>query len=333
MECAVCPPNDISWDRRNGALGSERGNHASALAMEMPDPARSPSIGMKLRAYYELTKPGVTLMVALSTVAGYALALPEGIFSVFTEGHGGRFLATLMGTLLTSGGSGALNHYAEWSSDQLMLRTRQRPIPAGVLTPYQGLLWGLVLCFLGLGVLLFVDFLVLLLATLTVVSYIVVYTPMKRQTPMALYVGAIPGAAPAAGGWIAASGLGWGAVLVFLVLYFWQLPHFLALSWLYRKDYAQAGFPMTAVLDQSGKRVAWQILLTSLILLGVTFAVGHVVQASLGFMGGIGLLGIWVLWEAFSFLRQLSFTSARRVLRSSYAYLLGFVAFAIGARL
>ncbi len=288
----------------------------------------------KLRAYYELTKPRLTLMVALSAVAGYVLGLPQGIATLVASWEqGARFLLTVLGTLLASGGSGALNQYAEWTTDYVMPRTRRRPIPAGIVTPQQGLLWGLTLCFLGLGLLLLVDFLVLLLATITVVTYIVLYTPLKRRSPAALYAGAIPGALPAAGGWIAASGIGWGAALVFLVLYFWQLPHFLALSWLYRKDYAEAGFRISAVLDQTGRATGWQSLLFSLGLLGSSVAVGYFVAESPVFIGGVGVLGLWLLWRILAFLHRPSFASARSMLWSTYVYLLGFVAFAAGVQL
>lgn len=273
-------------------------------------------------------------MVALSTAAGYVLALPQGVIGLAASWEQGvRFFLTLCGTLLTSGGSGALNQYAEWTTDQSMSRTRRRPIPAGIVSPRQGLLWGLTLCFLGLALLLMVDFLVLLLATLTVVSYIVFYTPMKRRSPVALYVGAVPGALPAAGGWIAASGVGWGAVLVFLVLYFWQLPHFLALSWLYRKDYAQAGLRVLALVDGDGHRVGWQSVLSSLALVASSVAVGCFVEASLALIGAVVALGMWLLWASLSFLWRPSFASARSLLWSAYVYLLGFVAFAAGVQL
>jgi len=301
--------------------------------MAVAKPARPSGKFVKLRAYYELTKPGVTFMVALSTAAGYILALPHGVADLLQWGTAGRFLATLLGTLLVSAGSGALNHYAEWSTDQLMPRTRHRPIAAGVLSPQQGLVWGLSLCFLGLLVLLFLDFLVLLLATLTVVAYIVVYTPMKRRSPVALFVGAVPGALPAAGGWIAADGIGWGAGLVFLVLYFWQLPHFLALSWLYRRDYAQAGFPMAAVLDREGHHVGRQLAFSVLALTGAGVLLGRYLQASVFFVVGLSVLSLWLLGEAFRFALAPTFQQARRVLRSAYVYLVGFVLLAPIARI
>ncbi|MCS6966781.1 MAG: heme o synthase [Candidatus Kapabacteria bacterium] len=299
--------------------------------MAVAHPARSTSVKAKVRAYYELTKPGITLMVVLSAAAGYILALPEG-----PRGLGVRidhFLFTLMGILLVSGGSGALNHYTEWVTDRLMSRTRHRPIASGVLAPRQGLVWGIVLCFLGLGVLLFVDFVVLLLATVTIVTYLVVYTPMKRLSPAALFVGAVPGALPVAGGWIAASGIGWGAGLVFLLLYFWQLPHFLALSWLYRKDYAQAGFPMAAVLDTEGRWVGWQLVISSALLWVVSVLLGIFLRGSELFVVGMAALSLWLVLTSVGFLWHPTFVAARRVLRSAYVYLFGFVALALLARI
>jgi protoheme IX farnesyltransferase len=270
-------------------------------------------------------------MVALSMTASYVLALPAGVVSLMVWEEAGRFLATLVGTLLVSAGSGALNHAAEWTTDRLMPRTRSRPVAAGLISPQQGIVWGVFLCTAGLAILLFVDFLVLLLATLTVVAYIVVYTPMKRRSPAALFVGAIPGALPAAGGWIAAAGVDWGALLCFAVLYLWQLPHFLALSWIYRKDYAQAGFPMVAVRDPAGRTVARQALLASAALVLVGILLGLYRNASFVFITGVALLGIWLTVEALRFLQHTTFERARSMLRSAYGYLLGFVALAFAA--
>jgi protoheme IX farnesyltransferase len=297
------------------------------MAMAVARPAAT----RKLKAYYELTKPGITLAVALSMAAGYLLGLPEGIRGVGQ--HGEHFLLTLLGTVLVSGGSGALNHFAEWTTDQLMPRTRRRPIASGLLSPRQGLAWGIVLCTAGLAVLLFVDFLVLLLATLTVVLYIVVYTPMKRRSATALYLGAVPGALPAAGGWIAASGPDWGALLVFAVLYLWQLPHFLALAWLYRKDYEQAGFPVLSLGELGKQRVGRQLVLAS-VGLGIAGGVlGAYLRASLLFILGSLFLAALLLGLALWFVRNPSFTTARQVLHGAYVYLFGFVALSGVARL
>lgn len=290
-----------------------------------------PAAVAKLRAYYELAKPGIAGAVALSMAAGYLLALPDGIGDC--PEHAARFALVLLGTLLVSGGSGALNHAAEWETDQLMPRTRQRPIAAGVLSPQQGLVWGIVLCAVGLAVLLFVDFLVLLLATLTVVLYIVVYTPIKRRSAAALYLGAVPGALPAAGGWIAASGPDWGAVLVFAVLYLWQLPHFLALAWLYRKDYERAGFPVLSVGELGEQRVGRQLVLASLGLATAGALLGAYVRASLLFIVGSLLLALLLLGVSLRFLQHPSFAAARNVLHGAYVYLFGFVALASIARL
>ncbi len=292
--------------------------------------ASSATPKLKASAYYELTKPGIALAVALSTAAGYVLALPVGLWGLGEQlGH---FVLTLLGTLLVSAGSGALNHYAEWTTDRLMPRTRKRPIAAGVLTPQQGLAWGIALCTVGLGILLFVDFLLLLLATVTVVLYIVVYTPMKRRSAAALYLGAIPGALPAAGGWIAARGPDWGAVLVFGVLYLWQLPHFLALAWLYRKDYERAGFPVISLGELGERRVGRQLVGSSLGLAIAGVLVGVYVGASLLFLLGSLLLAAFLLVLAAGFWRHPSFAAARRVLYGAYVYLFGFVALAIVAR-
>ncbi len=281
------------------------------------------------RAYYELTKPGITLMVVLSTFAGYVLALPEGLAALQSWERLGHLLLTLLGTALVCGGSSALNHYVEREVDRRMSRTRGRPIASGQITPAAGLRYALGLTFAGLFVLLFINFLTLLLATLTVVGYITVYTPMKQRTPAALYMGAVPGAIPPAGGWIAAQGSPeWGMLLVFLVLYCWQIPHFLALAYLYSKDYAQAGFRV-AELGQGRKGAYWHALLASVALLGSTLLLGW--HSALGWThtAGMLLLGLWLLVTALDFARRHSTAAARRMLVSAYGYLVGFVVLSV----
>jgi len=190
---------------------------------------------LPLRDLLSLTKPNVTALNLVATAGGYWLAPAHG--------SSARLLWTLVGTALVVGAANALNCYLERDVDRLMARTRLRPLPAGRLEPQVALGFGLLLSAAGVGLLiLFVNPLSALLAALALVAYVAVYTPMKRRSSLALLVGAVPGAAPPLIGWAAATGgLGLSGVLLFLLLFLWQVPHFLAIS-LYRKDeYARAG--------------------------------------------------------------------------------------------
>ena len=188
--------------------------------------------------FLELTKPGITTMVLITTCLGFYLG-SGGSYSVRL------LLATLLGTGLVAAGGAALNHLLERETDALMRRTANRPLPAGRMQPMSALVFGLALALAGLAELwLEVNELTALLGGAALVGYLAIYTPMKRVTSLATLVGAVPGAVPPMMGWTGASGqLETGAWVLFGILFLWQLPHFLAIGWLCREDYAQAGFP------------------------------------------------------------------------------------------
>lgn len=282
-----------------------------------------PSRGGKWKAYLELTKPGITKMVVLSTFAGYYLAVPNLRVYFSEPSNIVHCILTIIGTTIVSAGSCALNHYAERDYDKLMKRTMNRPIPTGKITPTSGLIFGIVLTALGMFMLLFVNFFVLFLAAATVVSYVAIYTPMKRWSSLSTLVGGIPGALPAMAGWIAVTGMmSTQAFVMFLILFFWQIPHFLALSWMYRTDYERGGFPMLAVLDKDGKAVAWQAVLYTLVLIPVSLSLTMLGATGEIYFVGALVLGLVFLAFAVQLLRNVNAQNARKLLLSSYFFLM-----------
>ena len=194
--------------------------------------------------FVELTKPRITFLVLVTAAVGYAL----GVGNSF---HPGVFLSLLVGTALVSGGASALNQWMERDADALMARTASRPLPSGRLSPADALAFGLSISVVGLALLAgAVNGLTALLAAVTLATYVLAYTPLKRVTSLCTLVGAVPGAIPPMMGWAAARGtLSREAWALFAVLFLWQLPHFLSIAWIYREDYARAGFPMLPVTD------------------------------------------------------------------------------------
>lgn len=222
--------------------------HASALAETA---GRTGVAG----AFLELTKPRLSFLAVVTTLVGYLSARPERNHVLF--------FTLICGTGFAAGGAAALNQWMERRTDALMRRTRSRPVPSGILTPTQALIWGLALIIVGLALLTAgVNGLAAMLCGLTVVTYLLVYTPLKPRTRWAMEIGAVSGGLPPLIGWAGARGeigeLGW---VLFAVLFFWQIPHFLAIAWTYRTDYAAAHFPMLPVIDATGTRTAvWSIV-------------------------------------------------------------------------
>jgi protoheme IX farnesyltransferase len=179
---------------------------------------------------------------------------------------------TVFGTMLIAAGTAALNHYIERDSDRLMRRTASRPLPSGALKPRQALLYGIALSIAGALYLYFAaGTLAAALGVITCLGYLLAYTPLKKRTVWATFVGAFPGAIPPMIGWVAATGrLDLGAWLLFAILFFWQFPHFHAIAWMYREDYARAGILMLPVVDPEGSRTFRQILVTAAALVGVS---------------------------------------------------------------
>jgi heme o synthase len=265
--------------------------------------------------FVELTKPRITFMILFTVFVGLVL------------GTGGRLgpvlLPTLLGTALVSSGASALNQYLERGLDARMRRTASRPLPAGRLRPVDALAFGLALSATGIVLLAsFVNPLTALLATVTLVTYVLVYTPLKPITTLSTLVGAVPGALPPVGGWAAATGgLGPEALTLFTILFLWQIPHFLAIAWLYREDYARGGLRMLSVADSTGRATARQVLLYTAALLPATLLPASVGLGGRIYVGGALLLGAGFAASAMLFARRRTSVEARHLLLVSVLYL------------
>lgn len=280
-----------------------------------------------LKQYYELTKPGITQMVALTSLAGFYLAIPTDLLTFAADAHNWYlFVATMIGTILVSGGSCVYNHILERDADAKMKRTATRPLPSGAITVPQAYLYGALLTIVGLALISTVNMFTFWLAVATWLSYVVIYTPLKKKTSIALLIGGVPGALPFAGGWTAMSNsfdaMAW---TLFAILFFWQLPHFLALSWMYRADYSEGGFVMRSINEPTGKVVGVQMIVTSVLTM-----ISAVVPTMLGATGmlyaiGAGVLGLWLTGKSIQFMQRRDHASARHVLLTSYAVLMGII--------
>jgi protoheme IX farnesyltransferase len=240
--------------------------------------------------YVELMKPRITSMVVLTTLVGFVMG---------ARGHvtASVLAATLVGTGLVAAGSSALNMLLERRTDALMLRTRNRPLPAGRLRPLDALAWGLVLTSAGMAVLAWrAGTLAAAVALVTWATYLFLYTPLKTRTSLATIVGALPGALPPVIGWAASAGqLQPGAFVLFAILFLWQIPHFLAIAWIYREDYARGGLPMLPVLDPEGRMTGRQAVANTLAL-----ALISLTPAVAGMTGRVYLLGATLLGAGFA---------------------------------
>ena len=263
-----------------------------------------------------LTKPELTFLSVLTAIGGVILASSESIPYL-------TLLHVLIGTALVGGSAGALNQYIEHPYDALMKRTERRPVPAGRVQPVEALVFGLILAFIGIVYLTaLTQPMAGVLAALTLLSYLVVYTPLKRHTPFATVAGGIPGALPPLIGWAAVhngvSLIGWS---LFFILFFWQMPHFLALGWMYRKDYARAGYRLLTVLDPGGVVTSRQVLIYCLALVPASLMPTLVGLTGLVYFVGAGTASLLFLAVAVCLYRERSNQQARRLFFASLAYL------------
>jgi len=247
--------------------------------------------------FLALTKPDVSFLVVMTTAAGYALGT-QGPLDWLRMAH------TVFGTTLIAAGTSALNHYIERDTDALMRRTASRPLPSGQLQPREALWFGAGLLFFGtLYLALASNALATLLGVLTSATYLCVYTPLKRRTTLATFIGAFPGAVPPLIGWAAARGtITINAWILFAVLFLWQFPHFDAISWVYREDYKRAGIKMLPVVDPEGTRTFREILMTAALLVPVSLLPAVTGLAGAHYFFGALVLGIMLvevcLWAA-----------------------------------
>jgi len=223
------------------------------------------TLASRANAYVALTKPDVSFLVVITTAAGYYMGARGPVSWL-------HLLHAVFGTLLIASGTAALNHYMERESDRQMRRTASRPLPSGVLQPWEALLFGVALSAAGVLYLFFAASpLAAGLGAASCLSYLLAYTPLKKRTVWATFVGAFPGAMPPMIGWAAATGsLDLGAWLLFAILFVWQFPHFHAIAWMYREDYARAGIRMLPTVDREGVRTFRQIFVTAALLIVVS---------------------------------------------------------------
>jgi heme o synthase len=270
----------------------------------------------RIADYLELSKARIVMLVLVTTAAGYFMAAPH--IELLPLIH------LLVGTALVAAGTNALNQYVEREHDAKMRRTRLRPLPGGRITPRAALLFSAGVAVIGTVYLAFVvNWLTAFLGALTLTSYIFVYTPLKRVSTICTIVGAVPGAIPPLMGFAAATGtLSIGAWIAFSVMFFWQLPHFMAISWIYREDYGRAGFVMTSVRDEDGLDTSRQAVFFTLALVAVT-----ILPTVLGLTGGVYLIGALAFGAAFiatsiRFFQDRSNRTAMRLFMTSNLYLI-----------
>jgi protoheme IX farnesyltransferase len=266
--------------------------------------------------YVELTKPGITFLVTITALVGFYLGAPSPIPLL-------RLSHTLLGTALVAAGASALNMYVERYHDALMRRTQDRPLPAGRMASTDALVFGSAMCFAGVVYLLAcVNALTSVVSIVTAISYVGVYTPLKRKTWLCTAIGAVPGALPAVMGWAAATGsLSVGGWVLFSIVFLWQTPHFYAVGWMYREDYARAAFSILPVVDEDGSRTGRQIFGHLLLLWFVSllpFATG--MAGWVYFIGASALSLLFFLYGA-AFARLRNRPSARRLFFFSIVYL------------
>ena len=267
-------------------------------------------------AYVVLTKPDVTFLVVITTVAGFYLGT-SGPMDWY------RLMHTLCGTLLVAGGTAALNQYFERQTDGVMRRTASRPLPSGILQPKEVLIFGVATIIGGtLWLTLAVNALAAFLALATSVSYLAAYTPLKTRTTLATAVGAVPGALPPLIGWAAAHGsLTWGAWVLFAILFVWQFPHFMAIAWMYREDYARAGIKMLPVVDPSGDATFAQIIATSAMLVPMSLLPAVMGMAGIHYFFAALVLGMILLQVALWANRHRANVRAKWLMHATVAHI------------
>ena len=269
----------------------------------------------RLADFVALTKPRLNSLVVVTTGVGYLAGRVEGFDLVV-------FANTTLGAALVAGSAAALNQIAERDLDGRMLRTRDRPIPAGRLQPTEATWLAALLAVAGLAQLAFgANLTAAVIALVTLVSYAGIYTPVKRWTHWAVLVGAVPGALPVVIGWAAAAPLSAEAWALFALVFVWQLPHFLALTWLYRVDFERAGLPLLSVWDPSGRRTARHLLVYTVLLVPVSLTPAWLGLAGLGYAAGATTLATGLLVLATRFAADRSTDRARVLFRATLLYL------------
>ncbi|MEO7934469.1 MAG: heme o synthase [Chthoniobacterales bacterium] len=265
----------------------------------------------------DLVKARLTFLVLVTTLVGFCMGLGRGPVNYWL------LLNCMFGTALSAAGAAALNQFIEREADAKMHRTRTRPLPTGEMTPQAAAVIGLLGCAIGVAWLwITVNPLSAEVAIATILSYIVIYTPLKKISSLNTLIGAIPGALPPVIGYAAtANRLDAVAITLFVILFLWQLPHFLAISWLYREDYLQGGFVMISGRDASGHETAWKALAYTLLLIASTTLPWFLKINNVISLAGAIALGLGFLYCAFRFQLERNAANARRLFFASIIYL------------
>ena len=281
-----------------------------------------------MKNYLALTKPRITALILVCTGTGFYFG-QHGSWTLLALFH------TLMGTALMASGTAALNQWLERDADGKMRRTRGRPIPAGQIPPVNALIFGVTVSAAGFVELAWgANALTAELGLLTLLSYLFLYTPLKQRSPICTAVGAIPGAMPPLIGYAGASGLlSWDALALFAILFLWQFPHFYAIAWMYREDYARGGIRMLPVVKPDGAATARQIVIGSLLLIPVSLIPRFLGMAGAIYFTGAIILGLGFLYFATRASLDLSNPRARNVLLASVTYLPALLALMVLDRL
>ena len=271
---------------------------------------------MRVGAFVELTKPRIAIMLVLTSAAGFYLGT-KGDFDF------ALFVNSMIGILILAFGVATLNQWIERSTDALMDRTKSRPLPSSRLSGVEALVFGLVQCAVAEIYLFFlVNPLTAGLGLIVIVGYVLLYTPLKTRTSASTAIGAIPGAMPPLMGWTAAANeVTLGGWALFVMLFLWQFPHFLAIAWMYKEQYAKAGILMLPVVEPAGKITARQIVLFAIMLVPASLAPFFLGFAGVVYLVGATILGGWFLIESIRAARAKSVEKARRLLLVSVLYL------------
>lgn len=272
-----------------------------------------------LSDYWALTKPEVNFLILVTTFAGFYLASKPGPGGFRTL----LVIYALLGTLMVAGGTGTLNQFIERTFDAQMRRTARRPLASGRIESSQALWFGISLSLVGTVYLaLTINLLASLLALVTLLTYLFVYTPLKRKTPLCTLIGAFPGAVPPLIGWAAARGrLDPEAWVLYALVFLWQFPHFMAIAWMYREDYARAGYLVLPLDERRERYVVWQSLGVSLALVPLSLIPTMIGQSGLVYSVGALILGSIFIYYSAHFAFQRSNIAARQLLAASIAYL------------
>jgi heme o synthase len=285
------------------------------LVIEIPEP-RPAALRRKSLAYVELTKPRIAILLVLTAAAGFYLGSDAGFSTPL-------FLNSMTGIALLAFGVSALNQVIERRTDALMTRTLGRPLPTGVLSAVEAGVFGGLLCVIAeIYLFVLVNNLTAVLGLVVITGYVLLYTPLKTRTSASTAIGAVPGALPPLMGFTAAANhITLGSWILFAILFLWQFPHFLAIAWMYRDQYAAAGIKMLPVLDPSGRLTARQIVVFTVLLLPISVGPFFVGMAGFVYLVGTSILGIWFLYSSIAAARSKSTEQAKKLLMVSVLYL------------